>query len=259
MLFYTIPPVAHLDLMHLGTAGYYCLAHLYLKNISYRDFFKDRVKENKFVTLDNSAAERSLVTEDILIDIVKDLQPSEVIAPDFLLDKNKTLISLDRFIRRMIKENLIDKTKIFACPQGNTREEWLECYGEALINPYVKVIGLSKIAVPWCFSKAKNDEGIAKARQKCLKHLISHDLIEKPIHCLGQGNYTEFHYKHPLIRSTDSCYQIFAALNGIEYGKGKFKRIPTNNDYFNTTLTKEQLELAIKNIKFFKEYLWKNT
>ena len=254
---YIIPPINHLSLTHKGDS-YYVLAHLYLRNVNYRMFFKKRVKEGKFVTLDNSAAERSLVTEDKLIEIVKDLMPNEVIAPDVLFDKQTTLDNLDRFISRMASEDLLNKVEIFACPQGNTREEWLECYREMLCNKYVKVIGLSKIAVPYCwYNQSKDDKNIAEARQICVKYLDIHGLIMKPLHCLGQGSYAEFNYKNPLIRSTDSCYQVYAAINGIEYGVGEFKRIPTTNAYFDTIMTKKQIKLAKKNIKFFKRILRK--
>ena len=254
---YIISPLNHLDLMRLGTAGYYCLAHLAYKNKVYKEFFIKLRKKNKYVLLDNGAAEHSLVTENILISLVKEIKPSIVIAPDVLFDKATTLDNLDRFISRMASEDLLNKVEIFACPQGNTREEWLECYREMLCNKYVKVIGLSKIAVPWCFSKAKNDEHIAEARQICVKYLDNHGLIMKPLHCLGQGSYAEFNYKNPLIRSTDSCYQVYAAINGIEYGVGEFKRIPTTNAYFDTIMTKKQIKLAKKNIKFFKRILRK--
>ena len=255
MKVYTIPPLKHLELAHMGDERYYALAHLYYQHEHYRQFFKAAVKRKDFVTLDNSAAERSLVTEDILIEIVRDLQPNEVISPDILFDKNATLKALIKFIKRLEKEKL-DKVDIFAVPQGKTKKEWLECYKEMLKNPHVKVLGLSKISVPFCFhGGAKKDTYIKEARNKCVAYLNKHGLITKPIHCLGQGDFKEFRaYKDiPLIRSTDSCYPILAAINGIEYDKS-FKRIETHNNYFETKMNREQIERAIRNILCLKKY-----
>ena len=255
MRVFVIPPLKHLELAHMGDKCYYTLAHLYYQHEHYRQFFKAAVKKKDFVILDNSAAERSLVTEDILIEIVRDLQPSEVIAPDILLDKNNTLKALIRFIKRLEKEKL-NNANIFAVPQGKTRKEWLECYKEMLNNPYVKVIGLSKISVPFCwYKRATKDTYIKEARNKCIKYLNKNNLIKKPIHCLGQGDFKEFKaYKNiPLIRSTDSCYPILAAINGIEYSKN-FKRIETHNNYFETKMNRKQIERAILNILCLKKY-----
>ena len=97
MDFYVIPPVKYQYLSHLGDR-YFCLAQLYVKYKSYRKFFLDRKKEGRFITLDNGAAERSLVTEEVLLNVVKELQPNEVIAPDILFNKEKTILSLENFI-----------------------------------------------------------------------------------------------------------------------------------------------------------------
>ena len=254
MKIFVIPPLRHLDLAHMGDKVYYALAHLYYQHKHYRQFFKAAVKRGDFVTLDNSAAEKSLVTEDILIEIVKDLKPSEVIAPDILFDKNKTLKALIRFIKRLKKENL-NKVDVFAVPQGKTRKEWLECYKEMLNNPYVQVIGLSKISTSCFVRGAKPDQSIKEARNNCVRYLKKHKMLTKPVHCLGQGDPTEFlAYKGmKMLRSTDSCNPIWSAVNDIEFGKGKFKRVPTNNMYFYKELTQPQLELAKKNIKYLKE------
>jgi len=94
MKFYAIPPNKELNLMHVADR-YFCLAHHYVNDSEYRNYFlslKDKPSSfYMFVTLDNGAAEESLVTEDVLLDIVKELRPNEVIAPDVLFDKNSTI------------------------------------------------------------------------------------------------------------------------------------------------------------------------
>jgi hypothetical protein len=269
MKFCAIPPVKHLDLTHLGDI-YFGLAHLCVSNLEYKNFFLRLSKgeegvKNRYshIILDNSAAEHSLVNEDVLLHLVEEICPNEVIAPDVLFDKKQTISNLHSFIEKMKSwgqdlsaEGLLHQTDIFACPQGSTKEEWLDCYEEMLDNPYVKIIGLSKIAVPKCWNNATGDKMIGESRNRCVAELMERDLLKKPLHLLGMGEHTEFDFylknKVPNIRSSDSCYTILAAINNIDFSDGNTKRIPTTNEYFGESLSTEQMDLAIKNINFLK-------
>lgn len=270
MKFCAIPPVKHLNLTHNGDM-YFGLAHLCVTNPEYKKFFKDlsECKEGlkdrySYILLDNGAAEHSLVSEKVLLDLVQEICPDEVIAPDVLFDKKQTLKNLKSFIYHMQQrdleyspEGMLVSTDIFGCPQGANKQEWLDCYKEMLDNPYVKVIGLSKIAVPKCWSDATGDKMIAESRNRCVAELMEKDLLKKPLHLLGMGEHTEFDFylqnKIPNIRSSDSCYTILAAINGIDFTTGNVDRIPTTNDYFEVELTKEQVDLAVKNVSYLKE------
>ena len=257
MKFYTIPPNKNLNLMHQGDS-YFALAHHYISDKSYREYFLNLRKENPdaFITLDNGAAEHSLVTEDVLLKIVKELRPDEVIAPDVLFDQKQTLLNLYYFTDKMINSRLTKHTKIFACPQGNTKEEWLECYKLMLSNPLVSTIGLSKIAVPKCWNDVVGDKMIAQSRNECVAELTKRGWLQKPLHLLGMGEHTEFDYylqhKTPYIRSSDSCYTILAALNNISFRRGDLTRILTTNDYFDCTLDGGQVITAIDNIDYLR-------
>lgn len=258
MKFYAIPPNNHLDMMEHGNAGYFCLAHHYINDKNYKKHFLQIREQRKdaFITLDNGAAEESLVTHKELIKIVKELKPSEVIAPDVLFNKQKTIENFEQFLDRMISKNLLETTKLFACPQGSSKEEWLECYFHMVSNKHVSCIGLSKIAVPKCWNNATGDTQIGKSRNECVFELFQKGLILKPIHLLGMGEHNEFELYNLLrineIRSSDSCYTILAALNNIKFESGDLTRIPTTNEYFNSILTEEQKTLAISNIEYLK-------
>ena len=202
---YIIPPLQDLDLMDHGQGNrYFCLAHFFIQHEHYRQKFLElRKNPSNFITLDNSAAEKSLVTEDVLIDVVRELRPDEVIAPDVLFDKTQTLSNLDSFVKRMRAEGLLDRTKIFGCPQGNNRQEWIECYKAMMNNVDVSVIGLSKIAVPRCWMDEQHEDvGIKESRRLCVQYLVDNGLLLKPVHLLGMGDPTEYEvYKHGNIRS----------------------------------------------------------
>lgn len=258
MDFYIIPPNKHLSLMKNGNR-YFALAHHYIQDSDYREYFLD-LRNNTpkaWITLDNGSAEHSLVTEQILLDIVIELKPNEVISPDILFDKEQTIKNLNNFIIKMVNLNLVQNTNIFGCPQGKTKQEWVECYNIMIKNPLVSVIGLSKIAVPKCWNNVTGDKDIGKSRNECIKELNSLGLLTKPVHLLGMGEHDEFDYylenKIPNIRSSDSCYSVLAAINGISFEKGDVTRVPTTNEYFDTQLTPEQIQLSLKNVEYLKQ------
>lgn len=258
---YFIPPVNALRFMDNGTKHIFCLAHLYLKYPKYKKYMLNlrnnpRAGIKKFITLDNSAAERSLVTVETLLDIVEELKPDEVISPDILFDKTETINKLNEFIRLMDERQLSIHTKIFGCPQGRTKDEWLECYEYMLNCSSVSVIGLSKIAVPKCWLNKIDDEGIKESRNMCVDYLMSNNLLKKQIHFLGMGDPTEYtHYRHILLRSTDSCYTIWAAMNNIKFAQGDNTRIPTPHDYFEKKLSRDIDSLVRHNISFLRSQL----
>ncbi len=256
MDFYIIPPVKDIDLSSKGDR-LFCLSHFYKQYPDYRKFFlEQRALKGSFITLDNSSAELSLVTEDVLIDIVRELQPDEVIAPDILYQSKPTKANLASFIARMKKENLLSETSIFGCPQGENIEAWLNVYDLMLTTPEVTTIGMSKIAIPFAFLKETGDKAIKKARHQAVDLLLATSRIRKPLHFLGMGEASEFRkYKklnNPLFRSSDSCYSILAASKGIDFSKDSETRIETTEEYYHLKLTSEQRDLSLKNLEFLK-------
>ena len=234
MDYYVISPLSNLEPMKLGDR-IFVLAHLWVQSDKYRDFIYELLDEDieRWITLDNSAAERALVTEDVLIQVVKELAPSEVIAPDVLFDKDATIANAIKFRDRMEAEGLLDTTDIFFCPQGKTKEDWLECYEWGLKQDWIQTIGFSKIAIPQAWftfndQEWKDDQGIKEARHMAYDYLKERNLLLKPIHCLGQGDPTEFaYYDHPAMRSTDSVFPVLAAAHGQDFNVDHTTRIPT--------------------------------
>jgi len=262
MDFYVISPVSNLEPMKLGDR-IFTLAHLWVQFPEYREFIKARKEEGYWITLDNSAAERALVTEDILIDICKELMPDEVIAPDVLFDKDATIANAKSFRARMEAEGLLNKIDIFFCPQGKTKEDWLEAYMWGIFQDWINVIGFSKIAIPnaWLsddhFSDLrsfKEDQGIKEARHMAYDYLEAEGVLVKPIHCLGQGDPTEFsYYSHPMMRSTDSVYPVWAAINGQDFRKDTTTRTPTPHKLLEEYDMKDvDMELVKKNIQYLR-------
>lgn len=229
---YIISPVSNLTPMELGDR-IFVLAHLWIQFPFYRNFILKQKRMGKFITLDNSAAERALVTEDVLINICKELMPNEVIAPDVLFNKDETINNVILFKERLDKEGLSNSINIFFCPQGQTKKDWLDAYEWGIKQDWIKVIGFSKIAIPNAFLESyKDDQGIKESRHMAYDYLKENNLLLKPIHCLGQGDPTEFsYYDHPMMRSTDSVFPVLAATYGQQFTVNHKTRTPTPHSF----------------------------
>ncbi len=255
---YVISPLSNLEPMKLGDR-LFALAHLWMKSQEYRDFFYKQIDENldRWITLDCSAAERALVTEDVLIQVCHELMPSEVIAPDVLFDKTATIENAIKFKDRMEAEGLLETIDIFFCPQGKTKEDWLEAYEWGLKQDWISTIGFSKIAIPqaWFPDNWKDDQNIMEARHMAYDYLKEKGLLIKPIHCLGQGSPLEFaYYDHPAMRSTDSVFPILAAAHGQDFEKDHTTRIPTPHDFLETyDMSKIDMDLVKTNVEFLRQ------
>ncbi len=264
MDFYVISPVSNLEPMKLGDR-LFVLAHLWVQFPHYRQFVLDCVMEDPdlWVTLDNSAAERALVTEDVLINICHELVPNEVIAPDVLFDKQATVQNAIQFKTRLEQEGLWPMIDIFFCPQGKTKEDWLEAYEWGIQQDWISTIGFSKIAIPsaWMsddhFSNLRtyqDDQFIKEARHAAYDYLKERNLLLKPIHCLGQGDPTEFsHYDHPMMRSTDSVFPVLAASHGQDFFEDHKTRTPTPHTFLETyDMNNIDMELVKSNVAFLR-------
>ena len=255
MDYYVISPVSNLEPMLYGNRCF-VLAHLWVKYPHYREFVLECKEGGMWTTLDNSAAERALVTEDVLIQVCHELMPDEVIAPDVLFDKDETIKNARAFHIRMEKEGLADKIDIFFCPQGKTKSDWLDAYAWGIEQDWIHTIGFSKIAIPQAFlSNWKDDQGIKEARHMAYNLLKSMDMLKKPIHCLGQGDPMEFaYYDHPMMRSTDSVFPVLAASFGQDFETDHTTRRPTPHDFLETyDMSKIDMDLVKKNVDFLRQ------
>jgi len=253
MKFCVIPTLSNPELMREGEM-IFVLAQHYLRNEKYRNYVKQLKSEGFWIILDNGAGDYETVTPQILLEATLDLMPNEIIPLDTIFDAETTLGDLNKFIEMMEEAEIIDKVDIFAVPQGKTKEDWLFCYKQMLANPNVKTIGFSKIGVPYAFGMHKDDQGIMEGRHACYDELMAADLIQKPIHCLGAGDPREFlKYKNnPLMRSTDSCFSVWAGMCGVLWDEGNFVRHKTPKDYFLQKIDEGEIEYAKRNIAFLR-------
>lgn len=262
---FIIPPISAMSLSELGTAGLFSLGQLMKTSPEYKEYVREAIQRGRFVILDSGIGDHDPITQDELWDLTCELLPSEVIPLDTLFDAKATLANLTDFIVRLEKENLLGHIRVLGVPQGETKEEWLECYKSMLDNPHVNTIGISKLSAvkAWGFEYGQ-DQGIKEARHAIIHYLVEHNMLHKPLHFLGLGDPTEMKYyttspklatvRHHF-RSNDSCNAIWSAMNNISWKEHNFTRIRTPHDYFEREITQEQIMLSIENAAWYQNVL----
>lgn len=253
-----IPPVSAMDLSEHGTHNLFVIGQRYKSDEKYREYVHKAKQDGRFLILDNGVGdEGEILTNEEVYALAKELQPDEVIPTDDLYNKTATILHTQDMISWLKRDGLLGKIHIFMCPQGNTLEEWVECYTWALNNPDVSTIGMSKKTIPHILFNAKPDELIAEARNMMYDILEYRGLLGKPLHMLGSAGPKEYeHYKYSKwVRSTDSCIAIWAGYNKVKFDSLWYKRIPTPKNYFDLKLDEEQREYALYNINNFKNIL----
>ena len=248
--FFTIPPVAHMDLMEINDR-YFFLAHL-MNQESYKEFALTKIKEGKHVIIDNGAAEGKEMRVEDIVDLAEELLPTEIVAPDRLLNCNTTLHLLEMFERKfMSRSNATPEMRrvgIMAVPQGKSLFEWMKCYMMMAADPLVTVIGMSKISIPASFEIITGSKDVAVNRNYVINRLATTGLLVKPLHLLGMRDPSEYEaYDSAFIRSSDSCFAVLAGAQNCNLREANFTQ-STPHDYFGYTLNETALTVARNNI-----------
>lgn len=248
-----IPPNNHLDLSLKGDI-LMVLANIATVNKKYRDFYK---KQTKFKILDNGAAENSQVTNYHLITTANEINADVLVVPDTLYDGESTVKKYREFVMDAYANdhNLLNhKTRLMVVPQGKTSVEYVRCLDKILLltkKPNELVIGLSKFSAPKCFG----------TRLDCAR-IISHTYYDNDIHLLGMtghnNNISELLEMKEFdnVTSNDSSIAVLLASKNIEIDgqDNRLTQLSKNNisdtpeHYFDTILSKTQLEIARHNI-----------
>lgn len=256
MKYFVTPPIKHLELSELGNGGFYILAQLYKKYPEYRDYVSKMKAAGRFLILDNGAGdEGEVICKEELFELTQEIKPNEVIPTDTLYDMTRTMADLIWFMTKVKSDPSLIGTKIFACPQASTLSEYITFVSVLNEIDEISTIGLSKKTIPYIYGVKEKDQAIDLTRMTFVYHLNSILGIKKQFHCLGMGDCREFnaYAKLSFMRSTDSCYPILAAINGIDLRNDRFVRVPTPEDYFELEMSPTQIKLAEKNIEFLAE------
>ena len=247
----------------------FVLFHLYLKDESYRNYYKELRKNhrNRVMILDNSAYEFFVSGE--VLDLVKfseaihELVPDYYILPDVLMDKNATIEKTKEFLYKYgVPSNPM------AVVQGNSESEMLECIW------IYKAMGIDSIAIPFHNSFFKSiipstdilnqfiskyhyindDLKYAMGRIEFIKNNIE-NIIDMfgYVHILGSHcPYEAKWYESYEIDSMDTGYPVKLGVAGVEYGMEKNKPNIIIDEFFDHELSNDTMELIIRNINTMK-------
>lgn len=194
-------PIAHPEL-NVGW-GVYGLAHEALKSKEYRERLVTQAKSDRVLILDNGADElgEGLQGEEFW-DLVEEVRPDVVIAPDVLKDGPETIHRTTRFLYELSsREALVDfgDMKVMGVAQGKTLDEWINSYLSLISNSRIHIVG-----VPYDvdFSVVKGDEyalrGKKSSRERSenrvdlMAYLQNRGLLLKTVHFLGLNDLGEF-------------------------------------------------------------------
>ena len=185
------------------------LAHQYLEDPCYADFYKERKLQGDIILLDNSAYELGAsMSAGILKDIARELHPDYIFLPDVRFDKNATLKAVREAIP--ILQGL--GAKLLAVPQGSNQEEILECYAElvlesidgfGLYEEIGQVAGLKNRAE---FLQLLEDKNLVV--QHMYYHLLGMEEDVSQLRALAQFDWTD---------SVDSVKPIAYGLYGVKF------------------------------------------
>jgi hypothetical protein len=178
--------------------GAMVLAQHVLSDADYRNFYS---QDFEYKILDNGAAEEGSVTDEQLIQAISIIKPNIVVCPDVLFNAQETIKRTRNFIDLLKSSNA--NTDIMVVPQGNTRNEYIDCMKELLSISQSKHVGVSKLGASIGFTD----------RCECVKN-ITRLFPNTELHLLGCNNPIEAVYAKQFsqVKSMDSCLPVLYGL-----------------------------------------------
>lgn len=236
----------------------YVLGHLINLDFEYKEFYKKELREADFSILDNSAFElgKSIDFKE-LISVTRELNPSHLVLPDTVHNKEETIKNSLGFLSEYYLELCMLKVTPIGVVQGNSFEELHDC-----IKSYI-VAGVSFIAIPFDCIKG-TDYGTIRFQffRYLLDNLGEMTMMQLKFHFLGLQNPQEMllysDFEKSFIHSIDSSSPILHGVIGnrfTKWGTNKVKPTLKLADNLNLKVTGEMLNNIGHNVQHFKNYI----
>lgn len=235
----------------------YCLLHLTYENKTYKEYYQNAVKKGRKVLLDNSLFELGdALTLEEVAQGVRELQPTWVVVPDCLDNKNTTISRFKEWVEQYSDLDVLT----IGVVQGKTVDELIECY--SFMSQYA-----DKIAIPFDsaafqeyeINSSNKLEKWCVGRQKFIQQLVAEKKWNyyKPHHLLGCSLAVEF--SNPLytdlnIETIDTSNPVVAAIHQLRYNVDGLKVKPSVKlcDLIDYKLTEYEEQLMLYNIQMFR-------
>ena len=245
-----VSPTQYLNDVQPFSDYHLCLTHMVIFNRRYREFYKERSRENDYIILDNGAVEkkgRSVPMRDIVTAAIL-IHPAVVVLPDFLFDGKKTLTELKNALRspalRLLRSNRSTAgIKIAAVVQGVDQNEWLESF--KVLNSHSEI---DLLCVP------KVSAQTFGTRWQALE-LIKND-VSKPVHLLGswwQGTLADIKREasYSFVQGIDTPKPIRLAVQGKDLSQ--WNTLEHDRSFLERNNGPIDTELLGRNCEGFKE------
>ncbi len=235
----------------------YCLLHLTYENKTYKEYYQNAIKKGRKVLLDNSLFELGdALTLEEVAQGVRELQPTWVVVPDCLDNKNTTISRFKEWVEQYSDLDVLT----IGVVQGKTIDELIECY--SFMSQYA-----DKIAIPFDsaafqeyeINSSNKLEKWCMGRQKFIQQLVTEKKWNyyKPHHLLGCSLAVEF--SNPLytdlnIETLDTSNPVVAAIHQLRYNVDGLKVKPSVKlcDLIDYKLTEYEERLMLYNIQMFR-------
>lgn len=184
----------------------------------YQDVYKEARDRGDFIILDNGANEGVPVGDGLLMQMAQMYRATEVVVPDVLRDRGKTLQRARRFFQNMIEMGYPTKPyRFMGVAQGQTLEEVQSC-----IEAYSHIRHIRTIGIPRHLITTLDEE---TARIRLAKFVFRHFEKRFKIHFLGTNPQwlEEIAYaahQVPFVRSVDTSAAFVYAIDGKKIEAG---------------------------------------
>lgn len=207
-----IVPVSHLE-DTVSNQYHMCLAHL-IDDENYREHFKRMSKLNKFILMDNGAAEGVQLTPEELMRAYEIINPTEIILPDILYKAGDTIQKSFNFLELFEKRGLNKKYGVMAVPQGEDEGDWTACACIFVKDPRIDTIGIPKhLVYSW-----NNKCARVKACDILEKLFNKYDRKDMEVHLLGCNEgplvVKSIHESYKFVRGCDSAFSYLQVQIG---------------------------------------------
>ena len=170
---------------------YYFVIPELLEDELYKDYM---IKTSKYIMLDNGMYERGYPDADSLISNAREIGARELVLPDYLYEREKTVRATGVFLDGLSKDE-INEFRWMAVPQGDTIPEWIRAYKE--MHQKFDDVTYS-IGIPRCPHKEIYYRTVAIQTLQ-----MNGELVDKPHHMLGLNDPSELLYLG-FVRSCDT-------------------------------------------------------
>lgn len=260
-----IPPIPHLN--DFGDGDFHLVLSNLLDNPTYMSHYERQRERGAWILLDNSAHEDGQGADpEKLIYQALHLNAQEVVVPDVLDDADATLESsvnaLEIWNNLGLKEQ-ISHLRFMYVPQGEDYRSLVYCF-DNLIKAHIYNARQQRNRLGFSIGISKDYETFDGGLMRFLDEEVApmHRAFQKngidvEVHMLGWGRdlwaLNEIAKKHTFLRSTDSAKPFVYAHSDIlldqPWNPPAYPGRP--EDYFNVTLTEEQVRIAQINSDVF--------